>query len=184
MGISIYDLTPKSRGTIMVTHNDPEAYPSLDLNPLANVDDLNFMIDRYIDVYNIMKRARKQYDPEGIYKVVYPSEDIFKITDEAEKRRQLANYVRASYGNTAHFGGQCRMGKSIKDGVVDGFLNVFGTKNLKVADLSIAPILHDGNNTMPVQVIGLNAARFIKYDRNPCVVSDEELAEHFGVCIE
>ncbi|MEW9095395.1 MAG: GMC family oxidoreductase [Clostridiaceae bacterium] len=183
MSISIYDLTPKSRGTIMVTHSDPEAYPSLDLNPLADVDDLNFMIDRYIDVYNIMKKARC-YDPRGIYRVVYPSEDIFEITDEAEKRRKLANYVRASYGNTAHFGGQCRMGKSIQDGVVDGFLNVFGTKNLKVADLSIAPILQDGNNTMPVQVIGLNAARFIKNDPNPCVVCDEELAEHFGVCIE
>jgi choline dehydrogenase len=76
------------------------------------------------------------------------------------------------------------MGKSIKDGVVDGYLNVFGTNNLKVADLSICPVLQDGNNTMPVQMIGLNAARFIKNDPNPCVVSDEELAKDFGVCIE
>lgn len=183
MSISIYDLIPKSRGTIMITHSDPEAYPSLDLNPLADVNDLNFMIDRYIDVYNIMQKA-KCYDPNGIYRVVYPSEDIFKITDVAEKRRKLADYVRASYGNTAHFGGQCRMGKSIRDGVVDGFLNVFGTKNLKVADLSISPVLQDGNNTMPVQAIGLNAAQFIKNDPNPLVVSDEELAKQFGACIE
>jgi len=183
MSISIYDLTPKSRGTIMVADSDPEAYPSLNLNPLANLDDLNFMIDQYIEIYNIMKRAR-QLDPQGIYKVVYPSESIFEIPDEAEKRRELANYVRASYGNTAHFGGQCRMGKSIQDGVVDGFLNVFGTKNLKVADLSISPVLQDGNNTLPVQMIGLNAVRFIKNDKNPCVVSNEELAEHFGASIE
>lgn len=184
MGISIYDLVPRSRGTIMIAHSDPEAYPSLDLNPLADPDDLNFMIDQYIEVYKIMKRAREQYDPAGIYKVVYPSEDIFKMTDEQAKRTELAKFVRASYSNTAHFGGQCRMGQSIQDGVVDGFLNVFGTKNLKVADLSVFPVLHDGNNAMPVQMTGLNAARFIKNDPNPLVVSDEELAEHFGVCIE
>jgi choline dehydrogenase len=56
------------------------------------------------------------------------------------------------------------MGSNIKKGVVDGFLNVFGTKNLKVADLSIAPILPDGNTSMPAQMIGLNAVRFIQQE--------------------
>lgn len=184
MGISIYDLVPRSRGTILIAHSDPEAYPSINLNPLTdNSDnDLNFMIDQYINVYNIMKKAR-ECDKKGIYKVVYPDESIFEFP-EAKKRAELAKYVRASYGNTAHFGGQCRMGKSIKDGVVDGFLNVFGTKNLKVADLSVFPVLQDGNNTLPVQIAGLNAARFIKENPNPWVVSDKELARHFGACIE
>lgn len=54
------------------------------------------------------------------------------------------------------------MGRTIKEGVVDGFLNVFGTKNLKVADLSISPILPDGNTAIPAQMIGLNAVRFIQ----------------------
>jgi choline dehydrogenase len=183
MGISIYDLTPKSRGTIMIAHSDPEAYPSLDLNPLADPDDLNFMIDQYIEVYKIMKKAR-QLDSKGIYKVVYPSESIFEMSDKEEMRKELAKYVRASYGNTAHFGGQCRMGRNIQEGVVDGFLNVFGTKNLKVADLSVFPVLQDGNNAMPVQMTGLNAARFIKNNPEPCVLSDEEIAENFGDCLE
>lgn len=173
MGVSIYDLTPKSRGAIMVTHSDPEAYPSLDLNPLSDPDDLNFMIDQYINVYKIMKKAH-QLDPQGIYKVVYPSNSIFELNDETEKRSKLANYVRASYGNTAHFGGQCRMGKNIQEGVVDGFLNVFGTKNLKVADLSVFPVLQDGNNTLPVQIAGLNAVQFIKNDPKPYIITDEE----------
>ncbi|PGZ61913.1 hypothetical protein COE58_09150 [Bacillus cereus] len=41
------------------------------------------------------------------------------------------------------------MGRNIREEVVDGFLNVFGTKNLKVADLSVAPILPDGNTSVP-----------------------------------
>ena len=130
MSIGIFDINPKSRGTIMVAHSDPEAYPSVDLNPLGNPDDLDFMVDQYIQVFNIMKRARK-LDPDGIYKVVYPPENIFYLTNEVEKRNLLANYVKASYHNLAHFGGQCRMGRNVQEGVVDGFLNVFGTKTLK-----------------------------------------------------
>lgn len=114
----------------MVAHSDPEAYPSVDLNPLGNPDDLDFMVDQYIQVFNIMKRARK-LDPDGIYKVVYPSENIFYLTNEVEKRNLLANYVKSSYHNLAHFGGQCRMDRNVQEGVVDGFLNVFGTKTLK-----------------------------------------------------
>jgi len=161
MSVAIVDLNPRSRGKIMISHSDPEAYPSIELNPLENVDDLNYMIEKYIDIFDVFMEARK-LDPAGVYNVVYPSEDIFNLPDESEKRRILANYVRASYTNTDHYGGQCKMGNDISDGVVDGYLNVFGVENLKVADLSILPILPDGNTGIPAQMIGLNAVRFIK----------------------
>lgn len=161
MSIGIFDLNPTSRGSIMVAHSDPEAYPSIDLNPFGDSDDLNFMVNQYIETFNIMERARK-LDPEGIYKVVYPPENIFHIKNIEQKRKELERYVKASYHNLAHFGGQCRMGRNIRDGVVDGFLDVFGTRNLKVADLSISPILPDGNTSLPAQMIGLNAVRFIQ----------------------
>jgi choline dehydrogenase len=177
MSIGIVNLNPKSKGTIMVAHSDPEAYPSINFNPLENPDDLNFMVDQYIQTFNIMKRARK-LDPGGIYKVVYPSENIFNLTNEEEKRKLLADYVKASYSSFDHFGGQCRMGRNIQEGVVDGFLNVFGTKNLKVADLSVAPILPDGNTSIPAQMIGLNAVRFIREDPSPYVVDDKELKHY------
>ncbi|WP_409275891.1 GMC family oxidoreductase [Neobacillus sp. SCS-31] len=164
MSIGIVDLNPKSTGTILAAHSDPEALPSVSFNPLENPDDLNYMIDRYIDTFEIMERARR-IDPEGVYRVVYPSENIFHLRDEQEKRAQLADYVRASYTALNHYGGQCRMGNTKEEGVVDGFLNVFGTRNLKVADLSIAPILPDGNTALPCQMIGLNAVRFIQAGR-------------------
>jgi choline dehydrogenase len=68
----------------------------------------------------------------------------------------LADYAKAFYTNFAHFGGGCKMGKDIQEGVVDGFLNVFATQNHKIADLSIAPILPDGYTSIPAQMIGLN----------------------------
>lgn len=163
MSIGPFDNNPRSRGTILAAHSDPEVYPSVNLNPLQDPNDLEFMIDQYIEIYKIMRKAR-ELDPEGIYKLVYPAEDIFKITNKAKKRAVIAKYVKATYRNIQHFGGQCRMARSIQEGVVDGYLNVFGTKNLKVADLSISPILPDGNTSLPSQMIGLNAVRFIRED--------------------
>ncbi|ULT54690.1 GMC family oxidoreductase [Neobacillus drentensis] len=161
MSIGIVDLKPKSKGTILAAHSDPEAYPSVDFNPLENPDDLEYMVNHYIETYNVIKRARL-LDPEGIYRVVYPSENIFNLKDEQKKRTLLANFAKASYNVLNHYGGQCRMGRNIDEGVVDGYLNVFGTQNLKVADLSISPILPDGNTALAAQMIGLNAVRFIR----------------------
>ena len=165
MSIGIINLNPSSNGTITVAHSDPEAYPSISFNPLDNPDDLNFLVDQYIKTYNIITRARK-LDPGGKYNVVYPPEKIFHNPNEEEKRNQLAAFARASYANFDHFGGQCKMGQSIQEGVVDGFLNVFGTNKLKVADLSISPILPDGNTSIPAQMIGLNAVRFIQEEKD------------------
>ncbi|MBW5468506.1 GMC family oxidoreductase [Brevibacillus formosus] len=165
MSIGIADVNPKSRGTILATHSDPEAYPSIQFNPLENPDDLRYIVDQYIETYKIIANARKR-DPKGGYKVVYPPEPIFHLKNEKEKRDQLADYARASYSNFAHFGGQCRMARSIQEGVVDGFLNVFGTKNLKVADLSVAPVLPDSNTSTPARMIGLNAVRFIREEEH------------------
>jgi len=178
MSIGIINLNPKSKGTITVAHSDPEAYPSVNFNPLENPDDLNYVVDQYIETFKIVMKAR-ELDPDGIYKVVFPPENIFNLTNEDEKRNQLAVYAKASYNNFDHFGGQCKMGASIQEGVVDGFLNVFGTKNLKVADLSVAPILPDGNTSIPAEMIGLNAVRFIRENLPICsAVDDKELYDY------
>ncbi|MFB9324605.1 GMC family oxidoreductase [Paenibacillus aurantiacus] len=161
MSFAITDLNPASRGTIQITHSDPEAYPSIELMPLEDPDDLEYMIDQYIETFNMVKKAR-ELDPDGLYNVVYPPEHIFNLPDEEEKRDLLSYYVLASYANADHYGGQCRMGRTIQEGVVDGYLNVFGTDKLKVADLSISPILPDGSTSIPAQMIGLNAVRFIR----------------------
>lgn len=180
MSFGIVDLNTRSKGTVLVEHSDPEAYPSLNFNPLQDPNDLTYMVDQYKRIYNIIVEAR---DPlkcpnNGIGKVVYPPESIFLLPDnDPNKQQQLENYVKASYTNFS-MGGQCRMGRTIQEGVVDGFLNVFGTKNLKVADLSIAPILPDGQPSAAAQIIGLNAVRFIQEDSSPYVVDDDDFKDY------
>ncbi|WP_163102409.1 GMC family oxidoreductase [Peribacillus alkalitolerans] len=161
MSIAILDLNPNSKGTIKAAHSDPESYPSITFNPLNNDNDLEYIVDQYIETFNIIMKAR-ELDRDGKYRLVYPHENIFKLTNEVEKRNLLKDYAKASYTNFEHYGGHCKMGKDIQEGVVDKYLNVFGVHHLKVADLSIAPILPDGNTSIPAQMIGLNAVRFIR----------------------
>lgn len=180
MSFGIVDVNTKSRGTVLVEHSDPEAYPSLDFHPLENPNDLTYMVDQYKRIYNIIVEARDQlkYPNNGIGKVVYPPESIFQLPDnDPNKQHQLENYVKAAYTNFS-IGGQCRMGQTIQEGVVDGFLNVFGTQNLKVADLSISPLLPDGQPSAAAQMIGLNAVRFIKEDSSSYVMTDMELDDY------
>lgn len=177
MSFAILDLIPVSKGTILAAHSDPDADPAIEFKPLDHPNDLNYVVDQYIETYKIMVKAR-ELDPDGLYKVVYPPEAIFENPDEAEKRRQLANYARASYNIFSHYSGQCKMGVSIEEGVVDGYLNVFGTKNLMVADLSISPIIPDGNTSQPAQMIGLNAVRFIQEQCRHRCLDDRELLFH------
>lgn len=176
MSFGLIDLNPRSKGTIMASHSDPEAPPSFSFNPLqSTTNDLDFMVDQYINMYNIIQEARS--NNSGIKDVVYPPKEVFQIADVAEKRRQLGEFVKASYSNFFHYGGQCKMGKSVQDGVVNGQLDVFGATNLKVADLSIAPILPDGNTCLAAQMIGLNAVRFIKNNPHPCVLDDDDIED-------
>ena len=60
-----------------------------------------------------------------------------------------------------HITGTTRMGQSEVDSVVDANLNVFGLKNVKIADIGIEPVNTDGNTAYGAFVIGLAAAQII-----------------------
>jgi choline dehydrogenase-like flavoprotein len=61
----------------------------------------------------------------------------------------------------SHIVGTARLGTSIENGVVDGNLNVFGTKNLKVADASVMNPIVSGNTCIGVYTIAEVAAQIL-----------------------
>ncbi|KAJ6520924.1 GMC oxidoreductase-domain-containing protein [Mycena vulgaris] len=83
--------------------------------------------------------------------IVYSAED-----DEAIDR-----YHRAAVGTTWHSLGTCAMKPRNQGGVVDSRLNVYGVKNLKIADLSIAPTNVGSNTYNSALVVGEKAATII-----------------------
>ena len=56
------------------------------------------------------------------------------------------------------------MSSSVAEGVVDPRLNVYGTKNLKVADASVIPAIPNGNVHSTVVMVSNHAAQMLQED--------------------
>jgi choline dehydrogenase-like flavoprotein len=64
-----------------------------------------------------------------------------------------------------HAAGTCKMGKADDpSAVLDEKLRVRGVKGLRVADVSIMPLLNSGHTQMPAYGIGEKAADLIRAD--------------------
>lgn len=79
-----------------------------------------------------------------------------KEDDEA-----IEDWIRGNLNTTWHSMGTCAMRERSKGGVVGKDLNVHGTQNLKVADLSIAPENVGANTNNTALTIGEKAAMII-----------------------
>ncbi|KAF9025566.1 alcohol oxidase, partial [Hymenopellis radicata] len=86
--------------------------------------------------------------------IVYSKED-----DEA-----IDAWHRQTVETTWHSLGTCAMKPRAASGVVDPRLNVYGVKNLKVADMSIAPLNVSANTYNTALIIGEKAALIIAED--------------------
>ena len=83
-------------------------------------------------------------------KEILPGEDI--KTDSA-----LDQFIKETGLSVYHPVGTCKMGFD-EMSVVDNYLRVWGIKNLRVADLSIAPDIISGNTNALGNVIGAKCA--------------------------
>ncbi|KAJ3781423.1 hypothetical protein GGU10DRAFT_336372 [Lentinula aff. detonsa] len=90
--------------------------------------------------------------------------DAPKIQYSKEDDRAIDDYIKATVGTTWHSLGKCAMKPRAAGGVVDPRLNVYGVENLKVADISIAPLNVGANTNSTALVIGENAFLLITDD--------------------
>jgi alcohol oxidase len=79
-----------------------------------------------------------------------------KEDDEA-----IEDWIRGKLNTTWHSLGTCAMKPKEKGGVVDKNLSVYGTKGLKVADLSIVPENVGANTNNTALAVGEKAAVII-----------------------
>ncbi|TCD66629.1 hypothetical protein EIP91_001096 [Steccherinum ochraceum] len=98
--------------------------------------------------------------PADAPNVQYTAEDDKAIRDMVKKFSMIAN----------HAAGTCAMMAREQGGVVDSRLNVYGVAGLKVADLSISPVIVGANTYSTAVVIGEKAAVLIAEDLGISVV--------------
>ncbi|EKM53786.1 uncharacterized protein PHACADRAFT_125734 [Phanerochaete carnosa HHB-10118-sp] len=130
--VGIYSLVsrPFTRGTIHVQSADPKAWPAIDPHYFEEDIDMDIMVDA-------MKFIRKVTRTEPFKSLVVeeqlPGPNV--NTDE-----EISAYVRKNTCSSFHTTGSMSMMPRDKGGVVDPRFRVYGTKNIRVVDLSILPI--------------------------------------------
>ncbi|KAH6981400.1 GMC oxidoreductase-domain-containing protein [Ilyonectria destructans] len=171
-----YTAYPYSRGHVHIT--GPEVDDPLDfdvgyLNDAHDID-LKKQLWAYKKQRAIMRRtamyrgevaAGHQRFPAGSAAAcVDLDESLRNVQDlqySAEDDKAIEQWIRENVGTTWHSTGTTKMAPREEFGVVDQHLNVWGTKGLKVADLSIPPMNVGANTKNTAMVVGDKAADII-----------------------
>ncbi|QRW20974.1 GMC oxidoreductase [Rhizoctonia solani] len=143
---------PISRGHVYITSTDPYADPDFETGFLDKQADVDVQIWAY-------KQARcvkldGPPDVNNVKDIVYTPED----------NKAIEAYLRQFVETTWHSVGTVLMKPREQGGCVDARLNVYGTQNLKVADLSIIPGNVGANTNSTALVTGEKAAVIIAED--------------------
>ncbi|KAF9556900.1 GMC oxidoreductase [Agrocybe pediades] len=143
---------PLSRGTIHAETMDPFAPPKIDPNYFEYRSDFNIQIQYF-------KFVRQLCDTEPL------KSDIVQELDPGlgcKSDADIEDFIRNNAFGIFHAIGSCSMLPREKQGVVDPTLKVYGTSNLRVADISILPIHIAAHTQATAYMIGEKAADLIK----------------------
>ena len=143
-------LRPKSRGHVTaITANNCDQ-PQIVHNFLGHDEDIRLTI-------KAMDIARKVAETPALKAIIrnemYPGLDCKSFDEKVEFQK---NYGTSLY----HPVGTCRMGDD-SNAVVDPQLRVNGTKNLRVVDASVMPLIISGNTNAATMAIAEKAADII-----------------------
>jgi choline dehydrogenase len=144
-------VSPLSRGSVTLAGDDPHAALLIDLNALAEEEDLRALAASVRQCREI-GAASALADGWGA-RELYPGPDI---DDDAA----LRDYIKRTVITYHHQVGTCKMGVD-ELAVVDPKLRVHGVEGLMVADASIMPRITTGNTNAPAIMIGEKAAEFL-----------------------
>ncbi|KAF9262328.1 alcohol oxidase [Marasmius fiardii PR-910] len=167
---------PLSIGHVYIS-SGADPFAPLDFNPRylehdADLAVLRWGYKRTRELARRMKCFRGEYSPlhpsfpEGSPAVTREVSGPVAISDpdivySSQDDKTIDDYHRAFVSTTWHSLGTCAMKPREQEGVVDPRLNVYGVKNLKVADLSIAPLNVGANTYNTAIIIGEKAALII-----------------------
>jgi choline dehydrogenase len=148
--MSVCQLRPTSRGTVLIKSQDPLEPPAMQPNYLSTE------IDRRTAVAGLrVARTIAQSEAMRDYTLAEYKPGPGVTSDE-----DLLEFIRENGATIFHPAGTCKMGIGT-DAVVDPQLCVHGIAGLRVIDCSIMPTLVSGNTHWPAVMIAEKAAEMI-----------------------
>ncbi|KAF9777241.1 hypothetical protein IL306_004489 [Fusarium sp. DS 682] len=174
-----YTAYPYSRGHVHITGPGLDDPLDFDVGFLSDENDIDLkkQIWAYKKSREIMRRTKMYRGEVAAGHPAWPqgskaasvelNEALANVSDiqyTAEDDKAIEEWVRQNVATTWHSISTCRMAPREKKGVVDERLNVWGTKGLKLADLSIPPENVGANTNNTAIVVGEKAADIIIKD--------------------
>lgn len=141
-----------SRGTIHSKSRDPAEDPEFDPHYFEEDIDLETFIEA-------VKFARDLPKTEPFKSLVVQE---VNPGPEVQTDKQIGDWIKANMSTTYHTAGACSMLPKVHGGVVDPKLKVYGTSNIRVADISVIPLHFASHTQATVYAIGEQAADIIK----------------------
>jgi choline dehydrogenase-like flavoprotein len=120
----------QSRGSVTLQSSDPKVPLLFDPNFLSSPYDRRAAVELTRDVLKLTNHPAFQKDTVGVIS-----------TPKSDSEDDILEYWRQTTGSTWHMTGTAAMGKTAETAVVDKDFRVFGVEGLRVADMSVYPIL-------------------------------------------
>lgn len=148
---------PFSRGTVHLTSPNPSTYPSINPNYLSHPYDI--LISSAITLHlQTLAQTSPLADKLAAAGTAYQP-GYRRLTQGT-----VADHIRSSFITEYHPIGTCSMMPEREGGVVDARLKVYGTRNLRVVDASVFPLMVRGNLQTLVYAVAERAAEWILED--------------------
>lgn len=147
----------QARGTVRLSSSDPTSKPIIDHALLDNELDVAVLAEGCRLAHEVLMKGRGTKD---IIIGAWP-----KTTSHPIDLNGWKEHVRTLSSPCGHPGGTCKMApESDFMGVVDNRLRVRNVEGLRVADVSIMPILNSGHTQAPAYAIGEKVAHMVLQD--------------------
>ncbi|CAH0045524.1 unnamed protein product [Clonostachys solani] len=174
-----YTAYPYSRGHVHITGAEVDDELDFDVGYLNDKDDIDLkkQLWAYKKSREVMRRTAMYRGEVGAGHPAWPegskaasadlTEALANVKDveySAEDDKAIEQWIRQNVGTTWHSIATCKMAPREENGVVDERLNVWGTKGLKLADLSIPPKNVGANTNNTAIAVGEKAADIIIKD--------------------
>ncbi len=144
---------PLSLGSVRLTSTDPAAQPAIDINLLAEEQDMEKMVDGVRVAWRLLNSGPIA---EHTAAILRPTQELVDDDDAVRE------FLRGSVTHLVHPVGTCKMGPADEPmAVVDQSGRVYGVEGLVVADASIMPNLVRANTNFTAMMIGERIAEMV-----------------------
>lgn len=148
---------PLSRGSVHITSTDPDVYPEIKPNFLAHPLDAEIMGRHMMQVETIARTPPLS----GLLK---PNGMRIPEGSDAHTLESAIELVKAGGMSNYHPAGTCAMVPKDLGGVIDSRMKVYATRNLRVCDASLFPLMVRGNIQSTVYACAEKGSDVLKED--------------------